>query len=160
MPCFTPRNNPSVVGTTRNTRRLHREVRTPVLLSAYTRLVFKTSCVDFGINRCAINCLTLVNGALVFWMLRFADKCDCVRGAIWAGQRPFVILFSRITSSYAQIYMNNEYYAYFGTPTCRQTTSLLSPVSRIASMLRRSGIKTANSIQIVACLQVGVPKWA
>ena len=87
---------------------------------------------------------------------------------------------------YAQIYMNNEYYTYFGMPTCRQaamqiaedwrqqqssaltkrqqqrsTISLLSPVSRIASMLQRSGIKTANSIHcIVACLQVGVPKWA
>ena len=30
----------------------------------------------------------------------------------------------------------------------RSTTSLLSPVSRIASMLQRSGIKTANSIHL------------
>ena len=73
MPCFTPKNNPSVVGM-RNTGRLHREVRTLVLLSASTRLIFKTSCVDFGINQCAINCLTLVNSALVIWMLRFAER--------------------------------------------------------------------------------------
>ena len=74
MPCFKPRNNPSVVGTTRNTGRLHREVRTLVLLSASTRLIFKTSCVDFGINQCAINCLTLLNSALAIGMQRFAER--------------------------------------------------------------------------------------
>ena len=65
MPCFTYRNNPSVVEATRNTGRLHREVRMPVLLSASTGLIFKTNCVDFGINQCAINCLTLVNSACI-----------------------------------------------------------------------------------------------
>ena len=45
----------------------------------------------------------------------------------------------------------------------RSTTPLLSPVSRIASMLQRSAIKLQTQyICIVACLQVhvGVPKWA
>ena len=43
----------------------------------------------------------------------------------------------------------------------RSTTSLLSPVSRIASMLQRSAIKLQTQyIRIVACLQVGMSKWA
>ena len=81
-------------------------------------------------------------------------------------------------------------YAHFATPTCRQaamqtyrvckiaedwqssalvkrqqqrsTTPLLSPVSRIAyTMLQCSAIKLQTQcIGIVACLQVGVSKWA
>ena len=74
MPCFTHRSNPSVVGTTRNTGQLHHEVRMLVLLSASTRLILKTSCVDFGINQCTINCLTFVDSALVIWMLHFAER--------------------------------------------------------------------------------------
>ena len=48
----------------------------------------------------------------------------------------------------------------------RSTTSLLCPVSHIASMLQRSGIKTANSIYLYRGLptsgraKMGVPKWA
>ena len=64
MPCFT----------LRNTGQLHCYLRTPVLLSVSTRLILKMSCVDFVINQCAINCLTLVNSALIIWMLRFAKR--------------------------------------------------------------------------------------
>ena len=46
----------------------------PLLLSASTRLILKTSCVDFGINQCAINCLTLVNSALAIGMLCFEER--------------------------------------------------------------------------------------
>ena len=53
----------------------------PVLLSVSTRLIM--SFVDFGINQCAINCLTLLNSALV---IGCCIKCGCVSGTIWAGQ--------------------------------------------------------------------------
>ena len=71
MPRFTCKNNPSMIGMTRNTGQLHREVRMSVLLSASTRLIFKMSCVDCGIDQSAINCL---NSALVIWMLRFVHQ--------------------------------------------------------------------------------------
>ena len=74
MPYFMPRNNLRVLGTTKNTGRLQHEVSMPLLLSASTRLIFKTSCVDFGINQCAINCLTLVNSSLAIGMLCFAER--------------------------------------------------------------------------------------
>ena len=58
--CFTPRNNPSVIG------------------------MMRISCVHFGINQCTINCLTLVNSTLVIWMLRFAKRMHqvwlCMQG--------------------------------------------------------------------------------
>ena len=43
----------------------------------------------------------------------------------------------------------------------RSITPLLSPVSHIASMLQHSAFKLHNQyIGIMACLQVGMPKWA
>ena len=65
--------------------RLHHEVRMPVLLCVSTRLMFKTSWVDFGINQCTINCLTLMNSALVIRMLRFAERKRRVRLCMYAG---------------------------------------------------------------------------
>ena len=70
---------------TRNTGRLHGKVRTPVFLCVSTRLIFKTSCVNFGINQCTINCLTLVNSALVIWMLRFTERTHQVWLCTYAG---------------------------------------------------------------------------
>ena len=40
----------------------------------YYRLTLKMSFVDFGIDQCAINCLTLLNSALVIWVLRFVHQ--------------------------------------------------------------------------------------
>ena len=56
----------------------------PVLLSVSTRLIM--SFVDFGIDQCAINCLTLLNSALVIGCCILCIKCGCVSGAIWACQ--------------------------------------------------------------------------
>ena len=54
----------------------------PVLLSVSTRLILKMSCVDFGIDQCAINCLTLLNSALVIGSCVLCIKCGCVSGPV------------------------------------------------------------------------------
>ena len=66
----------------------------PVLLSVSTRLILKMSCVDFGINQCAINCLTLLNSALVIGCCILCIKCGCVSGAILAGQFASILNYS------------------------------------------------------------------